>query len=188
VTGLGYWPANSPLNTEPSISWANAGHSGYIAGGDVKSVLQATNPVVHTSLTYTVANTGLADASIGNIWFIGYLGIADAGVGGNAVTLSYNGVPYSVAAVANGAYTLWGYEHFYYLTGTGAGNLSGTKKTVADKLADKIYLTDADVSNANTGTIHGTASAAGILLQGGNGNPAVTVVRSAEGGPISSTF
>jgi len=184
VTGFDLWPASWPLNTEPSISWATIGHSGYIAGGDVKAVLSSSNPVVPASLTQ---NNGPATPTA--IYFGGYLGIADAGVGGNSVGLTWNGVPFSVAAVADGSYTFWGYEHLYYLTGAVTGSLtSTTKKTAADKLADMIFGTDADVSNANSAPIHAQATAAGILLNGGGGNPAVTVTRSAEGAVISSTF
>lgn len=44
---------------------------------------------------------------------IGYLGVADANtIAASASPISYEGVPFSVAAVQNGTYPLWGYEHF----------------------------------------------------------------------------
>ncbi|HVY68283.1 MAG TPA: hypothetical protein VHH73_00040, partial [Verrucomicrobiae bacterium] len=43
---------------------------------------------------------------------IGYLGLADfVSITNQATALSYNGVPFSPANVASGAYAIWGYEH-----------------------------------------------------------------------------
>ncbi len=44
--------APEALFTEPNITWNAAGHSGYVAGGDVANVLSAKNPVTG----YTPAN------------------------------------------------------------------------------------------------------------------------------------
>ena len=53
----------------------------------------------------------LAKASTDGTIAVGYVGVADFVVGD--VELKYNGVTYSEAAVYNGTYTFWGYEHLF---------------------------------------------------------------------------
>jgi hypothetical protein len=49
------------------------------------------------------------------------MGTADAataaGYGRPPVLCTYNGVAFSDAAIQNGQYTMWGYEHLYSVTG-----------------------------------------------------------------------
>jgi hypothetical protein len=147
VTGLRAFDENA-LNTEPNINWKSFGHTGYVAGGDVKNVLLATDP--DTGLTFTVqGGHGKPSENSGKIYFIGYLGWAD----GNGVDslstntgpgqyLSYNGVAPTVANILNGQYSFWTYEHLYYLpSSTGAPNavVSGGNQAIADGIADQIY-------------------------------------------------
>ena len=183
VASFDVWPQTAPLNTATGIDWQTAGHSGYIGGGDVKSVLQATNP---TALTSVVDTSGNVPSAATNVYFAGYLGTSDAAVGGNAIQLNYNGVAFSPAAVLNGSYSLWGYEHMYYKS-----NLTGTAKTVADKIADRLYTTNADVNNNNGGSsisVHGTS---GTVLQAGilaNTGVLATRFSSHEGGIIVQNY
>lgn len=180
VTGLYLWPANSPLYTNSSINWNTAGHSGYIAGGDVANVLNSTNPVtgltVGNSQNPTPTPTGMTAG-----YFVGYLGIADATSTVGTTALSYNGVPYSVVAVQTGRYTLWSFEHMYYIS-AGVNALTGTGKTTADTVADKIFTTDAPTNSSGT-TLAGQANAAGILYDSN-----VLVTRSVEGGAVSQDY
>ncbi len=79
--------------------------------------------------------------------------------------LNYNGVPFSVAAVQNGQYTFWAYEHFFKSPQLIAAAAGDPHNVVANALATTI-ASDAAVSPA------------GILLSG------MLVVRSAEGAPV----
>ena len=122
-----------------------------VAGGQVIAALDATG-------------------SLGVIggFVISYLGVFDAmyAVAEGATTLSYNGVPYSVAAVQNGQYTFWSYEHFLtspQLTALGPGD---NHNVVATALATTIA------------TDYAAVFPAGILLSG------MLVARSAEGAPV----
>lgn len=70
---------------------------------------------------------------------VGYVGVADFTTGD--VELSYNGVFYSAAAVYNGTYTFWTYEHLFTPTrvsGASSGNDLASKnflKSMGDSLA-----------------------------------------------------
>ncbi len=62
------------------------------------------------SFVANVLNSTFGDGTPGNTQtIIGYVGASDwpAQVPGNAVALNYNGVPYSVANLSNGSYSLW---------------------------------------------------------------------------------
>lgn len=85
--------------------------------------------------------TKTTSAGIGG-YYISYFPVPDAAtaVSGGAKLLSYNGVPYSLAAVQSGQYTDWGYEHLMYRT-----SLTGPAKTVADALANQLLITDATI-------------------------------------------
>ena len=197
VTGMQAWPSNATLNTEPSINWsaAGGGHGGYAAGGDVASVL---GTVVSQGPLGT-NGSGFAGENSGNTYFIGYLGISDAGnfvipastvpggsnspsgvVGGTS--LSYNGVPYSSAAVLSGAYSFWSYEHMYYLA-SGGNKIAADRQGVADSLANSIASTFAAYNSSGN---PGQANAAGIILP--VTNAAGSVTRSVEGGNFSLNY
>ena len=150
ATSVAIWSANNALNTEPSVSWSPAGHSGYIAGGDVAAVLEATNGITYagqTSSVRTLLNT-LAPFNYGNapsaskIALIGYVGISDGhtATGGGGIGLYYNGIPYNANYVENGSYTLWAYEHMYYLS-------SSAKKALINPIADDLFTNNADIDS-----------------------------------------
>lgn len=62
---------------------------------------------------------------------IGYLGLGDvAAISAAATPISYEGVAFSPAAVANGSYALWGYEHIV----NRAGGLSANQQAIRDAL------------------------------------------------------
>jgi hypothetical protein len=185
VSSLAKYPVTA-LNTEPGIVWNTTGHSGYASGGNVASALEATE-----NSAALPAFTGQSSENTGGSYLIGYVGATDANsaikAGGHA--LSYNGVPLlsyngttseNLAAVQNGQYTFWTYEHVYRL----ASISSTTLGNIADGIADNVYLTDADV--ASDGTHQGTSgSIAGGILD--NASSPVLVFRNAvEGGPLSN--
>ncbi len=94
--------------------WTDVGDAGYSSGGSVATDLGAT------------VNNGPA---------IGYLGTSDAATaaGLGATYISYEGVPYSVTAVTEGTYSLWGYEHLYW-----KGTLDANHTTFKNAFATNI--------------------------------------------------
>ena len=176
VTSIQKYPITA-LNTESNIVWNTNGHSGYASGSNVSGALGASEP---SSITFG-SNGGAAPDNSGASYLISSLGITDAltAIGAGGKGLSYAGVPYSVAAVENGQYTLWTYEHLYRLA-----SVTGTALSTLNGIADTVYNTDADII-ASSG-LHGATSgqSAGIL---DNSSSPVLVYRGAiEGGPISS--
>ena len=124
VTAIALWP----VDTVNSISVVKA-NSGFSSGGTLAKALGS----------YT--NTMTAPKGTGGI-LISYLSTGDAATAltspGVGKELTYNGVLYSTAAVQEGAYTFWGYEHMYYPTGY-------TNSTIVDTVAAQLYSTDAAV-------------------------------------------
>jgi len=173
VTGttLALFPANSALNTEPLLSWPTIGHSGYSSGGNVATALSGA-----TNGTWTFTN-GKATNNSGSAFVIGYLGATDAvtAITAGATALTYDGVPYSVAAIQNGQYPFWGYEHLYRLSGEAAA-----LGTIIDGIADKIHDTDADVASNGKHSVLSGDVASGILYDAN-----FNVYKTTEGQPAS---
>jgi len=158
VTGGFKWLGTWPLNTVPSCSWSATGHSGYLGGGDVANVLKSTGDTVSTFTTGKPAGftNGVSHAAL-----IGALSTADQA---NSVgtRLTYNGVPFSVAGIQNGTYTLWDFEH-YYIRST-APVLAGDALQMCNDLADEVYTTDAPTNgNGKTDNSGVTVDVAGTL-------------------------
>ena len=175
VTALQEYPVTD-LNTELNIVWNTLGHSGYSSGSNVAGALES--PENATALS---AFSGESNENTGASYLIGYVGATDAAsalaAGGHALT--YNGVPFSVAAVENGQYTFWTYEHCYRLSAAGTA-VAG----LADGIADDVYNNDADVASNGTHSTTSGAVAGGIL---DNASSPVLVQRSLiEGGIISN--
>ena len=73
-----------------------------------------------------------------------------------------SGVPFSVAGIQNGTYTLWAFEHFYIRST--APVLAGDALQACNDLADKITVTDAPTNgNGKTDNSGATADVAGTL-------------------------
>jgi hypothetical protein len=210
VVKLAPWTTNTVLNTEPNISWNASGHGGYVSGGDVAKVL--STPVSQTAVhTTAVANI---PQNTGNAYFIGYIAMSDAkgfvppaatigaaGSGGtgtsvgitNGTCLTYNGVPFSVANVNNGSYSLWGYEHMYYISSTGGNSqpaIGSNQKIFADNIANNIASTyvvyDSSGKNAATdGTVLYYDSPGVKLLSTTPGANPGYVTRGYEGAQLS---
>ena len=158
VTGGFKWLGAWPLNTVPSCSWSSLGHSGYLGGGDVANVLKSTGDTVST---FTTGKPGGFTNGVSHAALIGVLGTADqAGTVGTRLT--YNGVPFSVANIQNGTYTLWDFEHCYIRST--APVLTGDNLQACNDLADKIWTTDAPTNgNGKTDNSGATADVAGTL-------------------------
>lgn len=98
---------------------------GYHSGGDLAAAMSQSSPYIYVS----------------------YLGLSDDATltnaaGSTAVNLSYNGVPFSHAAVTNGQYTYWTYEFLGYYppyAGTVA-HAEDVANTLAVKISTEISL------------------------------------------------
>jgi hypothetical protein len=188
VETISKWPASAVLNTEKNITWGLTGHGGYAGGGDVAAVLAAT---VDEAGIGSPDNSLLAQNS-GNVFFIGYLGTADAGGVGStsisgATALTYNGVACSSSNIQSGAYSFWSYEHMYYLnSGTGAITDSTTLNFV-NNLADSVAQTYAPYDNG--GASAPTTDGAGVFLpKNTTAGTTGTVTRTQEGGVYSLNY
>ena len=174
VTNAFEWPGSAgALNTEPNITWNTTGHSGYATGGNVASVLEGAES--NTPFTFTDGNQAFGNS--GASYFISSLGVTDAStaIGAGAHALTYNGVPFSIAAIQNGQYTAWSYEHAYHLSG-----LATAKANIVNGIADKIFTTDADIQSAGTHQTAAGGISAGILYSSMNVSRSLT-----EGGIIT---
>ena len=118
VTSHVVWPAE----TVNAIAFAE-GNSGYTSGSSLVTTMQATT------------------SAIGG-YYVSYMGVSDAdsAIAGGAVELNWNGVQYSLSNVKEGKYTFWGYQHLMYQS-----TLAGTKKTVADAIANQIKNVDSPI-------------------------------------------
>jgi hypothetical protein len=169
IAGFQSWPktagANSwAFNTDPTLDWKTPGHSGYINGGDVATILRTPNPVVTTGWVVPAATQALFPSftpGTTKVYVISYLGVSDGNkiTSGNAVNgtaLTYNGVSFSTSNVANGNYSFWAYEHEYYLTGAPVATAYGTTNPVglgtgAQEAADAIANTLVGLTQAQLG-------------------------------------
>jgi hypothetical protein len=103
------------------------GNGGYASGGTLATTMQKNTSALG-GYYVTYLSTGDAATAI-------------AGASGSpAVELKYNGTTYSAAALAEGQYTFWGYEHLMYKS-----SRSGVKLTTATSLANQLTNTDATV-------------------------------------------
>lgn len=84
--------------------------------------------------------------------------------------LSYEGVPYSVANIANGSYPLWGYENYYYVT-----SATGHPSTAQLAVINAFYQS---VTNSTFETTDP------VFVGNFVPNSSLQVYRSADGGQI----
>ncbi len=158
------------LNTESGITWSTLGHSGYNGGGDVAAILESPNPVSTLGGLSNLGTSPVTSAAYSGAYLVTCIGAHDgAGIltnthGANGTLLSYNGVGYSKANIENGTYTLWNFEHLYYLNGSQANSVTqvtnGTAiQADADAVADGLY-------NGTFGTSSTDVGIAGHILVG----------------------
>jgi hypothetical protein len=152
-TGFGIF--TPPFQYEPLIS-GTAGPGGTVTNAipwPINVVNGTTYPVGHSGFSTGSAlaaalNTPGSLAATGG-WFIGPLALNDALTVTLGATLTYNGVPYSPAAVQEGQYTFWSYTHWFYRT-----SYSGTPQTVANQIATRILNFDAVQSGLLLSTLN----------------------------------
>jgi hypothetical protein len=191
VSDIGLWPAVAPLNTETGIDWDSYGHSGQIGGGDVAKVLEAGNPLTLniTAVDAADGNSGSAPnnwvAGTSKAYLIGYLGSADAGAiastGAACLYLSYNGVPYTPAAIQNGSYDFWTFEHTY----TNKNTVTSQVSTFSGKLVDQVYFQDCQTDSSgltDTEVVPTDAKVGGLIFSN------VSYSKAQEGAAITPLF
>src|SRR5262249_40280534 len=140
VVGQQLWPAQTINNI-----FYDVGQGGYASGGDLAQAMKTSQ----TNIT---------------LRYVTYLGISDAtsAISGGASEITYNGVTYSDAAVQEGQYTFWGYEHLDYRNNYGTVDANG--KAGADQLALRIKNFDATLAGELLSTMHSTRPTDGGLV------------------------
>lgn len=118
VASFAPWPAGSVNGVTFGIF-----NGGYESGNEASRAMASTTPVG----TQMVTLVGFDDAAANTLPGLGR-------------ELAYNGVflGSNLAQIANGQYTVWGYQHMYY-----RDNTAGVVKNVADTLALRIRDFDA---------------------------------------------
>lgn len=135
-----------PQQTVNGITFT-PGNGGYSSGGTLATQMG----ILTNSFEEKKAdNTSYAPARTRSGYFVTYLSTGDAttAINAGAKELAYNGVTYSLAAVQQGLYTFWGYEHLMYpasFDSATSGSPEVIKKTVATTLANQIKDVDATV-------------------------------------------
>jgi hypothetical protein len=114
--GIFTTPVQIEMNSSGIMQLVNGsygGDFGFSSGGTLAGTLGANTTAATDSLN------GGAGYSV-----IGYLGYNDANkaIGLGAVELTYDGVPFSTAAVKEGTYTFWGNEYVYQANNVLAGS------------------------------------------------------------------
>lgn len=121
----------------------------------------SSNSGVRDMLTRSMVDATF-DSSPVDACFVSYLTISDAisATTEGAVPLTYNGIPYSDAAVISGQYTLWGYQQFY----------QGSSPTASENLFDARLraLVPVDLVANNAGIPILTMA---VTRTGGDGGP-----------------
>ena len=142
VARLNLWP----VETINGISTVTVGNSGYNSGGDLCYALGSNDDSVYVAPTQYTGNAGL----------LGYAGQSDVSkaTGGTGHLCSWNGVVYSPAAVEEGLYSFWSFEHLYYRTGadTSVSDFSNTVAIAARALPGvQVPLTSLHVTRTKDG-------------------------------------
>jgi hypothetical protein len=106
--------------------------------------------------TSKMGKTGLTKS------YVSYMGTGDAAAlaGNGGAVLTYNGLSYSLAAVQEGQYTFWSYEHLDYKSG-----LAGVPRTFGESLSTQLQTVDGSPLLSSMG-----------------------VVRAADGGVITAAY
>jgi hypothetical protein len=121
-----------------------------VSGGVITALAPYPQQVVN-GITFTEGNGGESSGGtlvgyFGNVSNLGYLisyvstGDAPTAINAGAQELTYNGVPFSDAAVKDGSYTFWCYQHVMYQQ-----TMATAKKNLANTMADRITTTYAPI-------------------------------------------
>lgn len=140
ITALQLYPVESINGVSTQVD----GNSGENSGSSLRNFLTKT-------LTSGAYQTW--DPSLTNGYMLTYLGVSDFNSvsGSGAVGLFWNGVDFSQAAVMEGKYTFWGYEHLDYKSNLGNGTTGGpaVKLSFATNLKNNIVATSSATLNPN---------------------------------------
>jgi hypothetical protein len=142
ITGQKPWPAETVNGI-----FFDIGNGGYSSGGDVAAALKTSGSL----------------AGVGG-YYLSYLGLSDANtaIAGGASEMTWNGIPFSDAAVQEGHYTFWAYEQLCYRNNYGTVDANG--KTVADLLATQIKTVDGALAGELLSTMHCTRAVEGGVV------------------------
>ena len=168
---------------KPAISGAAAGAGGFVTGGTVTShalwPVETFSGVNSKFLGNSGAATGAAlapylTATLGPVayklldpdatagYYISYLTTGDSdtiAIPNGAVELKWNGVAYSQAALEQGQYTFWVYEHV--LT---RESLSGLPRDFATALTEQIRNVDAGVGGISLSNVQVSRTGEGTVV------------------------
>jgi hypothetical protein len=155
-----------PVQTINGVSTQFDGNSGESSGSTLRGF---TNKTLTSGAYTSVGGTNGG-------YFMAYMGVSDAasalGASPTPTALLWNGTDFSVAAVQEGRYTFWGYEHLLYRPTLGNGTTDGPaiKLTAATNLKNQILGTAQSSLTPN------------VKLD------TMNVSRELEGAPIVSTY
>ena len=97
-----------PVNTVNGVTYP-AGQSGYSSGGNVASAIEDPSIAVDSEIIgYIGTSDALAGLKAGTLAPLSWNGIAYGTAGQSNFTTTYN-----EAAILNGSYTFWSYEHLF---------------------------------------------------------------------------
>ncbi|TSA30648.1 MAG: hypothetical protein D4R65_12840 [Verrucomicrobiaceae bacterium] len=135
ISTLQLWPTGDGTNASFIYNTDTAGNGGYSSGGTVATALGGTTTSVQLK---NAAGTNIGSPQ--DVVLVSYLGTNDSttAVTNGAVALAYNGVTLGVnsggittpALIQNGQYTLWGYEHLFWVTGSDVDDLLTLKDAI----------------------------------------------------------
>jgi len=162
------WPVES-INGISSQFKGNGGNSsgGTLCGFMTNSYAFGTNLFVGNTPTNSTRSS-----FTGSNFLVGYAGTSDANgkLSGGLIKMSYNGVANSPAAIEQGQYTFWGYEHLYQ------GNIyTAENDNVVQGVATLI-----------TGTP--TTAASGVQLTPNVNSADMAVARTSDGGTVAPLY
>jgi len=159
------------IQTTSGVSSQFLGNGGVDTGKNLAPYLTA--PL--TANAYTLNNTlqsvdenGVASPITAG-YYVSYLTPqdGDVAVSHGATELKWNGVPYSVANVAEGRYTFWTYEHLFFRNSLAVSQDPSDVviKAFADALILRIKNFDATVSGIKLSDVFVTRSGEGTLVK-----------------------
>jgi hypothetical protein len=146
VSALNVWPASDYPNGLAGQTVID-GNGGFSSGGNLADAMRYSG---FTGITYLGTNDATRATSIGG-----------AGAG-SAHTLTYNGVAYTNAAIQNGQYTFWGYEHLSYNKNLAPNG--SVQQNFANSLASQIHTTDAATSGILISTMNVSRNSDGGIV------------------------
>ena len=147
-TGFGIFSTPKQITLNANGSLLSFGNVGYSSGGDLAKQL-GYDLTQATSVDTAPGGDGTSHFSV-----IGYVGMSDASTaeGNGASALSYDGVPFSIAAILEGQYGFWGN---YYVYGKNSG-LSTEASSILSSLEANVSSHADDTTLIKLTSMHAT--------------------------------